>query len=267
MTEYKNRRPKTKGQVRNKILRNIPADRKNVKHDDLVYAFLAVMKLEYILDGLHVSLTRRRPLQLFTAVLRVLLAVAFIPPSIPKILHKRFTVLPDSNPVGHYFNALYETGFYYEFIGWAQLAAALLLLFPRTAHIGALLFLPIILNVAVLTTAVGFKGTWIITILMLFAAAWLAAWEFDRLKPMVFWNRTGRTHTYPVQFLVIPLFFAAGGVAMAFVWKLIGLGNFSNYFNIGISLAAAGFLFGSIVALHYRFMSVGSISTACVSGR
>src|SRR6187200_2416874 len=128
------------------------------------------MKLENILDGIHVSITRRRWTQLFTVFTRLILACGFIPPSIKKILHQPFTMLPDSNPVGHYFNALYDTGFYYEFIGWAQLIAALLLLFPRTAHIGALMFLPIIANIAVLTTSVGFAGTWLLTILMTLAA-------------------------------------------------------------------------------------------------
>lgn len=124
------------------------------------------MKLERILDDLHVALTRRWWTQMFTAFVRCLLAVGFIPPSIPKILHKPFTLLPDSNPVGHYFSALYQTGFYYEFIGWAQITAALLLLIPRTSHIGAVMFLPIIANIAVLTASVGFRGTWLVTLLM-----------------------------------------------------------------------------------------------------
>ena len=121
------------------------------------------MKLEHILDGVHASITRRWYLQLFTAFTRCLLAIGFIPPSIPKIMHRPFTVLPDSNPVGHYFNALYQTGFYYEFVGWSQIIAAMLLLLPRTAHIGSLMFLPIIVNIAVLTCSVGFKGTWLVT--------------------------------------------------------------------------------------------------------
>src|SRR6478609_1228799 len=105
------------------------------------------MSMERALDGIHERATQNRWLQLFTVFTRCLLAVAFIQPSITKILHKPFTILPDSNPVGHYFNALYETGFYYEFIGWAQLTAAILLLFPRTAHFGALMFFPIIVNI------------------------------------------------------------------------------------------------------------------------
>jgi hypothetical protein len=191
----------------------------------------------------------------------VLLGIGFIFPSIPKILHKPFTVLPDTNPVGHYFNALYQTGFYYEFLGWAQLTAALLLLFPRTAHIGSLLFLPIIANIAVLTTAVGFKGTWLVTILMCLAATWLVAWEYDRLKPIIFQRRSQRTLKISMQFLTIPLFFALGGAVMGGLWKLIGLGNFSNYLFISAALAVIGLIFGFAVAAHYRFMKVGALTS------
>lgn len=217
------------------------------------------MKLETILDDLHVSLTRRWWTQIFTAFVRCLLALGFIPPSIPKILHRPFTILPDTNPVGAYFNALYNTGFYYEFIGWAQITAAILLLIPRTAHIGSMMFLPIIANIAVLTCSVGFVGTWLITILMTFAATWLVAWEYDRLKPIIFYTRTGKPQKLRLQFLVVPAFFAVGGIAMAFLWWLIRLGNFSNYLKVGVALTIFGAVFGFVVAIHYRFMPVGHL--------
>ena len=217
------------------------------------------MKLEHTIDAIHVSVTRRWYTQLFTAFTRCLLAVGFIPPSIPKILHKPFTVLPDSNPVGHYFNALYQTGFYYEFIGWSQITAAVLLLIPRTAHIGSLLFLPIIVNIAVLTTSVGFRGTWVITILMSLAAAWLVLWEYDRLKPIFLLTRRPGTRRLPLQFIIIPAVFALGGVAMAGLWKMIGLGNFADYSRIAMLLFALGGVFGLVVTLHYRFMPVGEL--------
>lgn len=220
---------------------------------------MEAMKLEHILDGIHFSVTRRWYAQLFTVFTRLVLAVGFIPPSYIKIMHRPFTVLPDSNPVGHYFNALYQTGFYYEFIGWGQMIAAVLLLFPRTAHFGALLFLPIIANIAVLTTSVGFKGTWVLTIFMSLAALWLVAWEYDRLKPILFRSRELHTDVLKHQFLTIPLFFGIGGLVMGGIWKLIGLGNFSNYVNISLILSAFGLIFGVFVAVHYRFMQVGSL--------
>ena len=217
------------------------------------------MKLEPVLDEIYVAVTRRWWMQLFTVFVRCLLAIAFIPPSIPKILHRPFTVLPDSNPVGHYFNALMGTGFYYEFIGWSQIVAALLLLIPRTSHIGALLFLPIIANIAVLTTSVGFSGTWVITILMSLAATYLAAWEYDRLKPVIFYNRKEKPRSFGHKMILIPCFFALAGVFAAILASLIRLGNFSNYFLVGIGLLVLGFVFGSVVAVHYRFMPVGHL--------
>lgn len=219
------------------------------------------MKLEHTLDDLHVAFTRRWWTQLFTAFTRCLLAVAFIPPSIPKILHKPFTILPDSNPVGHYFNALMDTGFYYEFIGWSQIIAAILLLIPRTSHIGAMMFLPIIANIAVLTCSVGFQGTWLLTIFMVLAAVYLVAWEYDRLKPLLFFNREENPRRLRHQYIVIPAFFAVGGVAMGVLWWMIGLGNFSNYFRVGVGLTVIGAIFGLIVSLHYRFMPVGHMTT------
>jgi hypothetical protein len=218
-----------------------------------------MLRLEQILDSLHISFTRRWWTQFFTAFTRVLLGLAFIPPSIPKIMHQPFTALPESNPVGAYFWALYRTGYYYDFIGWSQLTAAILLLIPRTSHIGALMFLPIIVNIAVLTSSVGFVGTWVITLLMSLAALYLVAWEYDRLKPIVFRSREAKPWTFKLQYLAIPLFFATGGIAMGGLWYLIRLGNFSNYLLATVILSGIGFAFGILVAIHYRFMPVGHL--------
>ncbi len=222
--------------------------------------YIDTMKLERSLDKAHAWVVKRWWAQMFAVFIRLTLAVGFIPPSIPKILHKPFTALPDSNPVGHYFNALYQTGFYYEFIGWAQITAAILLLIPRTAHIGALMFLPIIVNIAVLTTSVGFVGTWFLTILMCLAAAYLACWEYDRLKPILFYNRVDQPRRFRFQFLSIPAFFAAGGALMGVLWWMLRLGNLPNYLTIGAGLAAFGFVFGLLFALHYRYMPTGDLA-------
>lgn len=215
--------------------------------------------IERILDGLHISVTRRWWTQLFTAFVRVLIGLAFIPPSIPKILHQPFTVMPDSNPVGAYFNALYNTGYYYEFIGWSQLTAAILLLIPRTSHIGAMLFFPIIVNIAVLTNAVGFIGTWLVTILMALAGLYLVAWEYDRLKPLIFRNRSKKAVGFSYQWLLIPLFFAGGGFILSLLFRAFLIGNFKDYFKVGLTLSAIGLIFGVIVTIHYKMMRVGNL--------
>jgi hypothetical protein len=217
------------------------------------------MKLEAALDNLHTKVTDNKFMQIFTAFLRILLFIGFTPPSIKKILHQPFTSLPDSNPVGHYFNALLETGFYYEFLGWGQLIAAVLLLFPRTAHLGALMFLPIILNIAVLTNAVGFKGTWIVTTLMTLATAYLVAWDYDRLQPILFGKRRGNADFMKHEALWLPLLFAFAGAFLAgFAW-FFRLGNAANYLNIGIILTVGALVFGIFVNVHHRFMKVGGL--------
>lgn len=217
------------------------------------------MNLERTLDGLHSAVTGNRFMQVFTAFTRILLAIAFIPPSIPKILHRPFTILGVDNPVGAYFDALYRTGFYYEFIGWTQLVAAILLLFPRTAHLGALIFFPIIVNITVLTNAVGFKGTWLVTLFMTLAALYLTAWEYDRLKPVLFAKRTRESYRFPIQFILAPLVFAAGGLLLTGFAALIGAGNLSDYGLMAAAASIAGLLFGGAVAFHYRFMRVGEL--------
>lgn len=219
------------------------------------------MRIENTLDAIHASITHRWYFQVFTVFTRILLAVAFIPPSYKKIVHQPFTSLPDSNPVGHYFNALLQTGFYYEFLGWGQLIAAILLLFPRTAHLGALLFLPIIVNIAVLTSSVGFAGTWLITLLMTFAATWLVAWDYDRLKPILFGKRAQEAQGVPKAFILLPAFFGLGGAALAVLFWLGRVGNLNNYVSVGGIMAAMGLAFGLVVALHLKYMKVGELNT------
>ncbi len=219
------------------------------------------MWIEKILDGFHASVVNRWWTQLFTAFVRVLLGLAFIPPSIPKIRHVPFTVIPDTHPVGAYFTALYNTGYYYDFLGWLQLFAAVLLLIPRTSHIGALVFLPIIVNIAVLTSSVGFKGTWLITILMSLAALYLACWEYDRLKPIIFRDRAAGTHRFSYYFISIPFFFATGGFILSGLFRWFMIGNLKDYLWAGVVLAGLGTGFGILVAIHYRFMPAGRLAS------
>ncbi len=116
---------------------------------------------------------------------RILLCLGFLPSGLKKVLGEPFTILSPETSVGYFFDALHRAGFYYEFIGWAQITAALLLLFPRTAPLGAVLYFPIILNIWVITVAMHFRGTWVITSLMLLATTYLLCWEYDRLKGLL----------------------------------------------------------------------------------
>ncbi|MCW5961557.1 MAG: hypothetical protein KIS76_15445 [Pyrinomonadaceae bacterium] len=218
------------------------------------------MNVENTLDKWHAAATRNRFLQLFTAFTRLLLFIGFTPPSITKIRNIPFTLIPDSHPVGHYFNALYATGYYYQFIGWAQLIAAVLLIFPRTAHLGALMFFPIILNIAVLTNSVGFAGTWLVTILMALAAFYLVCWDYDRLKAIFFVKRDERAKPFKNQLLLLPALFGAGG--FAFFGLLMFVNNpIGGAWKYALILVALGAAFGLAVAVHHKFITVGDLKT------
>lgn len=137
------------------------------------------------LDRAHAWARRSRWLRVFTVLTRVLLALGFIPSGLTKTLGNRFTRLGLESPVGFFFEALYRTGFYWRFLGLCQLTAAVLLLVPRTATLGALVYFPIILNIFVITVSIGFVGTPIITGLMLLASVYLLCWDYDKLKRLL----------------------------------------------------------------------------------
>lgn len=121
-------------------------------------------------------------LKKFAVFCRIALAVSFIPAGLVKILGERFAEgLPSNNPLGHYFDALHQTGYYYTFIGIAQIIIAILLLIPRTSLLGALMYFPIIVNICVLTYATRFEGTRLVTMMVL-ASLFLLIWDYDRLK-------------------------------------------------------------------------------------
>ncbi|MEZ5306629.1 MAG: hypothetical protein R2684_05710 [Pyrinomonadaceae bacterium] len=215
------------------------------------------MRFEKYLDSLHLAVTGFTPLVVFTAFVRVLLALAFIPPSIPKILHRPFTLLPPTDPVGDYFAALFRTGFYYDFLGWCQLTAAILLLLPRASHIGALLFFPIVANIMVLTISVGFKGTWVITSLMFVACLYLVCWEYPRWKSILFGD-AGRRRSFSFFWYALPP--AVCGVITAtaiLLGKAIGIGG--RGWSLSFLLFVPGFLFGGAVSLHLWFIRTPAI--------
>ncbi|MBV9789746.1 MAG: hypothetical protein JOZ51_16285 [Chloroflexi bacterium] len=149
------------------------------------------------LDNLHQSVKRRQSALWFTRVIRLLLAVGFLPSGLTKLLGDRFTSLSTTTPIGYFFEALYQTGYYWRFLGAAQLLAALLLLIPATSTLGALVYFPIILNIFIITVSLHFTGTPVITGLMLLASIYLLCWDYDKLKHLVLPvpNASRRSHS------------------------------------------------------------------------
>jgi hypothetical protein len=132
------------------------------------------------------SLKRIKTLQIFTIFLRYLIGSAFVFASIVKIQGLRFT--SDSgagspiNSAWHFFETMYASGLYWKFIGWGQLVAGLILMTQRWSTFGAVLFLPIITNIFIITLSYEFAGTPLITFLMLLANLYLLIWDWNKLK-------------------------------------------------------------------------------------
>ena len=80
---------------------------------------------------------------------------------------------------------MYQSGLYWKFIGIAQLIAGFLLMTQRYAKLGALINLPIILNIFIITLSYHFALTPIITGLMLLANIGLILWDWNSLKVLV----------------------------------------------------------------------------------
>ena len=143
-------------------------------------------------DRLHARVVRSRVLAVFTAITRVLLALAFLPSGLVKALGQRFTTLPVTDPVGYFFDGFFSAAGYYQFVGIMQLTAATLLLLPWTATLGAVVYLPIIVNIFVITVSVGFGGTAVITGLMLLGNIYLLCWDYDRWRDLLPRRSDGR---------------------------------------------------------------------------
>lgn len=135
----------------------------------------------YRLEQWYLRAKQNRWYRWFAVFCRITLALGFIPSGWVKVTGERFTALSSNHPLGNYFDALHQTGYYYTFIGVVQLLTALLLLIPRTALLGALLYFPVILNICILTYATRFEGTRITT-LMVLANLYLLCWHYDRVK-------------------------------------------------------------------------------------
>lgn len=138
-------------------------------------------RLPVPLARIHAWMRAQPWLGRFTLMNRLLLAMAFLPTGLVKATGQRFTVLPVDNPIGFFFEAMYQTGPYWYFIGFMQVAAALLLLVPTTATIGALLSFPISLSIFLITWGVGFQGTVYVTFGMLLSTTYLLCWDADRI--------------------------------------------------------------------------------------
>ncbi|WP_288445656.1 DoxX family membrane protein [uncultured Chryseobacterium sp.] len=129
--------------------------------------------------------------------LRYLVGSAFFPSGLIKLMGERFTRISTDHPIGYFFEALYQSGFYWNFLGLAQVTAGILLMTQRFATLGALMFLAILSNIWLITLSLSFAGTWIITSLMMVAVVILVIWDKHKLLPLFNYNKAIMVQEYP----------------------------------------------------------------------
>lgn len=125
---------------------------------------------------------------IFVIYLRYLIGGAFVFSAIVKIQGGRFTTdsgasAPIDSP-WHLFETLYQSGLYWNFLGWSQFLAGFVLMTQRYATLGAVLFFPITLNIFFITISYYFAATSIITGLLVLANIFLLLWDYDKLLPL-----------------------------------------------------------------------------------
>ena len=161
---------------------------------------------------------------MFYLICRVSLAFAFVSAGTVKILGERFASgLSTLHPMGAYLEALHHTGYYYTFIGVVQILAGILLLFSRTVFIGALLYLPIIVNIWILSFALRFEGTFVTAPLMVMANLFILLWHCDKLKYLLPKKQEASSmkqalsfsRRFPVKFFLFVLLFVTGTITYA----------------------------------------------------
>ena len=85
--------------------------------------------------NLREPLTNIRAMRIFYWLIRAGMGLSFIISGLRKWPGVKFTALPAENPVGAYFHAMHETGFYWNCIGYFQIAVGLLIYELFSGHL------------------------------------------------------------------------------------------------------------------------------------
>lgn len=202
-------------------------------------------------------LKQRWIIKLFVIYLRYLIGFAFVFASIVKIKGERFTSIPATEPVGYFFEALYQSGFYWNFLGWAQFISGALLMSQRFSTIGAFVFFPVILNVCLITNSIDFgSGTPVITTLMLLGTTFLLLWDYKKWTILFYYDhhiKLDLTHE-PVDRLMTDPVWTITGVTFVILTVIVQINTPSRALILGWLVAMLLVGLGAMAAglIRYR---------------
>jgi len=119
--------------------------------------------------------------------LKITLGLTFIVSGIRKLPTVKFTTIPISDPIGLFFEGMYATGFYWNFIGYYQIVIGLALMTKWFKALTPMLIFPVTLNIFLVSLSLHMRGTPIITSLMVLGNLYLLFWHIKSyshlLKP------------------------------------------------------------------------------------
>lgn len=115
---------------------------------------------------------------------RIGMGLTFILSGVRKLPGVKFTTLPIDNPIGFYFEAMYSTGFYWNFIGVFQIIVGIMIFFNRFVVISSLLMMPVVINIFLVSIALKMVGTPIITSAMVLGNLFLLVWHIKNYKTL-----------------------------------------------------------------------------------
>lgn len=197
-------------------------------------------------------------LQIFTIYLRYLIGGAFVMAAVGMGKLSSIPVpvgasadqpLQELEPIQLFFRVMAESGLYWNFIGWSQIAAGALLLTQRFASLGAALFFGIILNIFIITVSYGFSGTPVVTGLMLLAATFLLLWDIEKWQ-FLFSPYTNENLPPPQHLKIIgrPYWEMQGAILLVLIFALYAAG-----YDVSIQIVAC-FLTGFTGFVLYWFI-------------
>jgi uncharacterized glyoxalase superfamily protein PhnB len=174
--------------------------------------------------------------------LRFLIAFAFVPAAMKKLLGQPFTDPKNQGPFHDFLHGFYATGWFYSFVGAMQLTAAVLLFTQRFATLGAALALPILTAIMAFCWSTHVVPTATVATLMWLGTLGLLLWDIQKWRGI--FARDDRAHDLRIEPAAAPIdmkLWSWCGIAILIVYVGSALAHGGVYRPRGIELGEPAF--------------------------
>lgn len=131
------------------------------------------------------NLKKKRFFIFFYWFLKIILGIGFILSGLRKLPNVKFTQISIDDPIGLFFEGMYQTGFYWNFIGYYQILVGLVLMTMWFQKLTPILLLPVSFNIFLVSASLHMRGTPVITSLMLLGNFYLLTWHLKSYLPFL----------------------------------------------------------------------------------